>query len=118
MKAAYVSIFALGLVAAPALATEDAASEDPQVGFEEKLAACGACHGENGAKPILPEYPVLAGQHPDYLAWALRNYRDGRRNNPIMSAQVQALQLTDADIKALAKFFAAQESPLSALKAD
>lgn len=84
--------------------------------FAQKLAACGACHGEKGNKPLAPDYPILAGQHADYLAAALRHYRDGRRTNPIMSAQVQALKLTEDDIKGLAEFFSQQESPLGALR--
>lgn len=84
--------------------------------FGDKLATCTACHGENGAKPILPDYPILAGQHSDFLARALRDYRDGRRNHPIMAAQIKALQLTEADIDRLAAHFATQASPLSSLE--
>jgi len=40
-----------------------------------KAATCFACHGEAGAKPIMPEYPVLAGQHNDYLVAALTQYK-------------------------------------------
>ena len=97
-------------------ANEAAPAADKGVPFEQKLAACSACHGEKGAKPIMPEYPVLAGQHANYLAHALRDYRGGQRNNAIMASQVQALQLTDDDIQQLAAYFAAQPSPLSILK--
>lgn len=108
---------ACGLVLASGTswATEPAAAAGDGPSFEDKLAACTACHGENGAKPIMPEYPILAGQHADFLAVAMRHYRDGRRNNPIMAAQIQALQLTDADIDRLAAHFAAQKSGLSSL---
>ena len=27
--------------------------------YESKLQACAACHGENGDKPLAPDYPVL-----------------------------------------------------------
>ncbi|WP_293033783.1 cytochrome c [Paraburkholderia sp.] len=62
---------------------------------------CAACHGANLNKPISPEYPKLAGQHADYIYWALRQYQMGNgnphlgRNNPIMQAQVQSLSQTD-----------------------
>lgn len=101
-----ILLFALSLVCGAVGATE-AASEDSGLSFDDKLAACAACHGENGAKPILPEYPILAGQYADYLANALEAYRDGRRQNPIMSMQLEALQLSDADIEQLAAHFAA-----------
>lgn len=112
-------LLACGLaVASSAVLANEEATADTGLPFEQKLAACAACHGENGAKPIMPEYPILAGQHADYLAAALRNYRDGRRNNPIMSSQLQALQLTDADIDQLAAHFAAQKSGLASLARD
>ena len=76
----------------------------------EKAAQCAACHGEAGAKPILPEYPVLAGQYAHYLEHAMREYRDGKRSNAVMSGQ--AAGLSDAEIADLAAYFQAQESPL------
>lgn len=94
--------------------TTKTAAPDPAA-FAQKLQACGACHGEKGDKPLLPEYPILAGQYADYLAAALRHYRDGRRNNVIMAAQVQALALTESDIKALGDYFSKQPSPLAVL---
>lgn len=69
----------------------------------EKAAACAACHGEGGAKPIAPNYPILAGQYANYLEHSLKEYRAGTRKNPVMSAQ--AASLTDAEIKALALYF-------------
>ena len=71
----------------------------------EKAAACAACHGQNGIGTT-DEYPNLAGQHADYIAQALNDYRLGKRKNPIM--QPFAQQLTQDDIHALAKFFSAQ----------
>ena len=51
----------------------------------------------------MDEYPNLAGQHADYLAQALNDYRLGKRKNAIMAPFAQ--QLTREDIAALAKFF-------------
>ena len=85
-----------------------AAAADNGLKFDDKLKACGACHGENGDKPLAPDYPMLAGQHADYLAQALKNYRDGRRTHPIMSMQVKALGLTDDDISKLAQYFSSK----------
>lgn len=90
-------------LAAPAFAADSA--------VPEKAALCAACHGEGGGKPIMPEYPVLAGQYANYLAHALHEYKDGKRKNPIMAAQ--AASLSAADIKALAAYFSAQpDAPL------
>jgi cytochrome c553 len=76
----------------------------------DKAQVCAACHGPNGAKPITPDYPVLAGQYANYLEHALKEYKAGLRKSPIMAGQVAVL--TDTDIKALAVYFAGQQSPL------
>ncbi|MEQ1440395.1 cytochrome c [Fontimonas sp. SYSU GA230001] len=81
-----------------------------QVSAPEKAATCTACHGEGGAKPIAPTYPILAGQYASYLEQALKEYRSGTRKNPVMMPQAAAL--TDADIKALAQYFEQQPGPL------
>ncbi|HEY8707831.1 MAG TPA: c-type cytochrome, partial [Burkholderiaceae bacterium] len=54
-----------------------------------KKGNCASCHGANLSTPIDPSYPKLAGQHADYLYYALLAYQtDGNpligRNNPIM----------------------------------
>lgn len=69
---------------------------------------CAACHGAGLNKPVSPEYPKLAGQHADYVYWALRQYQMGNgnphlgRNNPIMQAQVQSL--SQGDMKDIAAY--------------
>jgi cytochrome c553 len=70
---------------------------------------CGACHGQDGVG-ILPEYPTLSGQHPDYIAQALKAYRQRVRRNAIMNGF--AATLTDADIHALAHYFSQQTPAL------
>jgi cytochrome c553 len=75
-----------------------------------KSKACVACHGEQGNKPSAPDQPVLAGQHYDYLVRALSDYKNGRRNNPIMKGF--AGQLSKKDIEDLAAWFASQKSAL------
>ncbi len=76
----------------------------------EKAALCVACHGEAGARPIAPTYPVLAGQYANYLAQALHEYKAGTRKNPVMGAQ--AATLSDEEIKSLAHYFSLQDGPL------
>ena len=71
---------------------------------------CVACHGSDGVG-ITPQYPSLAGQYADYLERALKDYRDGGRKNPIMGGFVSSL--SDADIKALAAYYAEQKPQLS-----
>jgi cytochrome c553 len=96
------SLLALALTtAAPALSAGDAAAG------KTKSVTCAACHGEAGAKPIMPIYPILAGQHADYLAKALNDYKTGARKDPIMAGM--AGPLTDQDIADLTAFFASQK---------
>ncbi|MES1944615.1 cytochrome c, class I [Salinisphaera sp. PC39] len=89
----------------------DAAEAKPdRAWLEQKLKTCASCHGPNGAQPIAPNYPIIAGQHKSYLVYSLEGYRDGKRNNAIMAGQAQGL--SDAQIQALADYFSRQESPL------
>jgi cytochrome c553 len=71
---------------------------------------CAACHGADGAKPVAPENPILAGQYPDYLVKALSDYKSGKRNNPVMKAF--ASQLSKQEIEDLAAWFSIQKSDL------
>jgi len=68
-----------------------------------KSANCTGCHGMNG-KSTTPTNPNLAGQKEAYLIKATKDYRDGKRKDPMMSSMVSGL--SDADIADLAAFFA------------
>jgi cytochrome c553 len=79
----------------------------------KQVAACVACHGENGlGVEMNPSPPTLAGQHVDYLEQALTSYRNGRRKNVVMDSMA-ALLTSDEDIKIVADYFAGQPSSLS-----
>jgi cytochrome c553 len=69
---------------------------------------CVSCHGQDGVA-IAPTYPSLAGQHEDYIARAIDEYRKGGRKNPIMKGF--AATLKDEDIAAIAQFFSHEHSP-------
>lgn len=76
-----------------------------------KAQACVACHGQNGISSN-PEWPNLAGQHAGYLAIQIKAFRDGSRSNPVMAPFVASL--TDADITALAQYYASQTPAVAA----
>lgn len=67
---------------------------------------CAACHGQNGIS-LSPTWPTLAGQHEDYLVYALEQYRDGKRKNGVMMPV--GGMLSDADIEVLARYYAGLE---------
>jgi cytochrome c553 len=68
---------------------------------------CVQCHGANGAKPLTPDYPALAGQHADYIVQALKDYKSGKRKNPIMAGIVAGLD--PKEFEALGQFFSQQQ---------
>lgn len=77
--------------------------------------ACASCHGANFSKPIDPSYPKLAGQHPDYLFFALKSYTvEGNkvvgRSNGIMAGI--AKQYSTAEMREIAKYLGSLDSEL------
>jgi len=80
----------------------------------DKVASlCVACHGLDGIG-VTADYPTLAGQHEDYLAQALKEYRKGDRKNAVMTTFVATL--SDTDIEQIAAYYAAQRPALSTVK--
>ncbi len=97
---------ALVAIAALSIATL-ASAGDIEAGKKKAGEVCAACHGPDGNKPLMPDYPILAGQHADYLAATLKKYKNGKRTNPIMMGM--AATLSDEDIRNVAAYFAAQK---------
>ncbi len=71
-----------------------------------KSTVCAGCHGADGVSTV-PSFPKLAGQNRDYLYQALKDYKAGKRKNPIMAGQVEAL--SDTDMQDLAMYFSSQQ---------
>ncbi|WP_028219298.1 c-type cytochrome [Paraburkholderia oxyphila] len=71
---------------------------------------CAACHGIDG-NGTAEMYPRLAGQYPQYLYKQLVQFKGGPGIRPLrQNATMQAMvvDLSDADMKALAQYYAAQ----------
>lgn len=103
-------VIAVAIAAGATLALPAVARGNPENGKAKAAQVCAACHGAEGNKPTAPENPILAGQHEDYLAKALSDYKSGKRTNAIMKGF--AGQLSNQDIADLAAWFASQSSPL------
>jgi cytochrome c553 len=101
----------LTLAVLAALGTGIATAADIEAGKKKVIEVCAACHGQDGATPTVAEYPKLAGQYPDYLAKALRDYKSGARKNAIMAGFAQGL--TAQDIENISAYFATQPEVLS-----
>ena len=93
------------LAAAALLAAGTAHAANLDAGKQKAQEVCQACHGMDGNSP-LPDNPKLAGQNPDYLAKALRDYKSGARKNPVMGAMASGL--TTQDIDNVAAYFGSQ----------
>lgn len=83
-----------------------AVAGDPEAG-QAKSTTCAACHGTDG-NSANPVWPTLAGQHEGYIISQLQAFRDGTRNDPLMSGM--AAGLSDTDMADLAAFYSMQEA--------
>lgn len=93
--------------AAPALGQQIALRGVPQAG----LAACASCHGVDRA--AARAYPLIEGQSRWYIANQLQLFRDGGRGSIAGDATPDPMvaivkRLTDAQIDAVAAYYAAQ----------
>jgi len=84
------------LVTLLGLAPLAAAAADADAGKKKAAEVCQACHGLDGNSQS-PEFPKIGGQHRDYLAKALRDYKAGARKNAIMAGFAAALSREDID---------------------
>ena len=103
------SLLTAAIFAAPAFpafsAGETPAKVDAAKGQASYGAVCAACHAADGNSTI-PLQPKLAGQHPEYLVKQLREFKDGKRNDPVMKGC--ASSLSDGDMKNIAAWLHTQ----------
>ena len=89
-------------------AAQNAAATPPPLEIADKVQLCASCHGANGL-PVVEKVPIIFGQQRFYLLKVLRDFRAGRRVSDIMTPV--AKDLSNDQISALAKYFAAQPWP-------
>lgn len=83
------------------------AGGDPLVG-EQKAQVCAACHGTSGISAYDQfQAPIIAGQYADYIVRTLKDYKSGKRENPIMAGIVA--NLSEQDMEDIAAHFSRQE---------
>lgn len=93
-----MSLMAAALVASPAFAAPDGAKL-----YTEKT--CNACHGAKGDKPLMPNYPKIAGQNAAYAEQQMKDIKSGARSNGQTAAMKGVMHLvSDEEIKALAEY--------------
>jgi cytochrome c553 len=86
----------------------------------QRLTACTSCHGSATTPPAAvgaggerQYYPRIAGKPSGYLYNQLSNFRDGRRQYPLMTWMVQ--HLSDDYLREIADYFSAQHLPAPVL---
>jgi len=89
-------------------------SADVEAG-RRKASACVPCHGVAG-NSTAGLVPILAGQTARYTYLELKDYKEGRRRDPIMSPI--AAGLSREDMLDLAEYFAAQKPAPTGFTAD
>ncbi len=75
---------------------------------------CATCHGEKG-DAAGEDFPRLAAQHEAYIAKQLADFKAGRRES-IMQRMVRGV--SDEDLAAAARYYAAQSVPPPAPKSE
>ena len=102
--AAFVAAVALG----PCWAQADEARAKKIVS-----GVCFVCHGAEG-ESASEVFPRLAGQHAEYIAKQLDNFKSGKRKSTAMADMVA--KLTPDEMVALGKYFEKQTAPVEAPK--
>jgi cytochrome c553 len=80
--------------------------------MKQRLIACTACHGEQGRAATDGYYPRIAGKPAGYLYNQLHNFREGRRQYPMMTYLVD--HLSDTYLQEIAQYFSDQHPPYPA----
>ena len=90
-----------------------AAKPDLAAGEAKATTVCAACHTADGSRG-LPTYPILQGQHPEYLVKQLTEFKEGKRKNAIMNGM--AAPLTPEDMRNISAFYASKKPKDGAAK--
>ena len=110
LKAVSAAVLLAGGVSGAAFANEAAKPAaapvgNPKAGEAKASVICVACHGPMG-NSIVPIWPKLAGQHPQYIYKQLMDFKAGRRQNAQMSPM--AAPLTEQEILDVAAYYSSQ----------
>ncbi len=96
LRPALALLTSTALLAGIAHAADAPAAPPADVAKGQAIATqvCGACHAADGARGA-PANPIIAGQHPEYLAKQLAEFKSGQRDNAIMKGFASTLSPTD-----------------------
>jgi cytochrome c553 len=113
---AYLTAAALAWSAAVPASAQQRAPDT----LAQRVAACTSCHGSADQPPAGVKtggerqyFPRIAGKPAGYLYNQLTNFRDGRRQYPLMTWMVQ--HLSDSYLHEIADYFSTQHVPAPVL---
>lgn len=95
------TLLIVGVVASLGVIGTVQAGGNAQAG-KTKAASCAGCHGANG-EGIAPN-PALAGKKEAEFIQAMKDYKSGKRANPVM--KTFAGQVNDQEVADLAAYYA------------
>jgi cytochrome c553 len=97
--------------AATSQAQPDVEGPPPKVEntMAQRMQACVICHGKEGRATNAGYFPRIAGKPEGYLFNQLKNFREGRRRNAVMSRLMQ--HMSDEYLHDIAAYFSALDLP-------
>lgn len=105
MRAAFKWVAALAVAASASAWAQPA---DEARAKKIVTGVCFVCHGAEGESSS-EVFPRLAGQHWEYIAKQLENFKTGKRKSTAMADMVA--KLTPGEMVALGKYFEKQSAP-------
>ena len=113
MKNTLAYLFAVaGLSLAALQAQAESLVDGSAEAGKNKAITCAACHGAAGISAN-PLWPNIAGQSASYLVAQLKAFKDGTRQDPLMTSQ--AAMLSEQDMADLAVYFESLPGPAQAV---
>ena len=108
-----LKVLGAGLVAA--MLSTVAAAAGPNLERAEEIVSgrCFLCHGLEG-ESASAVFPRLAGQHAEYIAKQLNDFKSGKRQSDTMKPQAE--ELTKDEMKALGAFFESKVASVRPVK--
>lgn len=105
----------VGLALAIGVALPVVAADKVDLARAEEIVSgrCFLCHGLQG-ESASPVFPRLAGQHSEYIAKQLADFKSGKRKSDTMRSQAE--DLTPQEMKSLGAFFEPKQAAVRPVK--
>ncbi|MCE1182942.1 MAG: cytochrome c4 [Rhodocyclales bacterium] len=105
----------VGLALAVGVALPVMAADKVDLARAEEIVSgrCFLCHGLQG-ESASPVFPRLAGQHSEYIAKQLADFKSGKRKSDTMKSQAE--DLTPQEMKSLGAFFEPKQAAVRPVK--